>query len=121
MRPLPRDPDDRQARRKGVHPRQHGGAAGGAVAHSRERCDHRRAPQETELRHRRHRQVGPGDAGERGEPARAGVRRLLRLLLPAPRPQPLPDLSLAQRRADRTGRQRRRAPGRAVLPRSVHA
>ena len=74
---------------------------------------HRRPAAEGQrLRDRLHGQVGHGHVRHHRQPAEARLRPLLRLQLPAPCPQLLPDVPLRRRQALRTRRKRRRASRR---------
>ena len=78
---------------------------------------HRReAVQGQRLRHRVRRQVGHGHVRHPRQPAEGRVRPLLRLQLPAARPQLLPDVPLPRRQALRPARQRRQGRRQDVRP-----
>ena len=122
LRALAERPPDRAASRAHADPGQPRGPARGAGPAPRRRRHPRRALQEGGLRDRGDGEVGARPARLRGRPAQAGLRPLLRLQLPAPGPQLLPDLPL-RRRPEAPARQpgvrvepeaRRRAPIRPI-------
>ena len=105
--------DDGQAPRPRVHPQQQGGPARGPAADPRRRGDHRRGAQAARATPRgAFGKWGLGPVGSTGDPTQAGLRPLLRLQLPATRPQLLPVVPVRQRQEGPAGQQPARARAR---------
>ena len=105
VRPVAVRAHDRQAHGPRHRPQQHRRSQPERpVPDPGRRRDRRRAAQGEGVRDRGDGQVGPRHVGHHRQPAEARVRPLLRLQLPGPRPQPLPEVPLPQRRAVRAAR-----------------
>ena len=117
LRPRALRADDRAAHRPRLHPRQRRGAARGPAPDPGGDGDHRRALEGRGLRHGHLRQVGARRTRHRGRAEPPGLRRVVRVPVPAAGAQLLPAHPVARRGARGAGGQRPRPHGRAVLPR----